>query len=79
MIAAEQQWNCTALIMTHIIGKYHEYNNLMSKSAAAIAAPAAAVPTPMHNYAIIILRTSMFTEVRTHTSLSLTSHARVRL
>ena len=21
MIAAEQQWNCTALIMTHIIGK----------------------------------------------------------
>ena len=49
MIAAEQQWNCMTLIGRRWVVKIMNINNLMSKSAAAMAAPAAAVPTPMNS------------------------------
>ena len=48
MIASEQQWNCMTLIGRRWVVKIININNnLMSESAATMAAPAAAVPTPM--------------------------------
>lgn len=47
MITAEQQWNCMTLTVMQTISKDMNINNLMSKSAAAIAVPATAVLMPM--------------------------------